>query len=170
MLFLPLLVLARWAADRYLRGSPGRRLARIAITDATGTARGAALASGLARRYARLAWPFLPAVLLGLLTLAVVAVGSIPPVLSTLNWAAISVTPWAAVLAAASSIIRHGDAFYDAPVGTVVAPRTEIGRNEPPPRRAPTSVGRRKATPRRPSRSPGGRFQGSAWGSSSSWR
>lgn len=34
------------------------------------------------------------------------------------------------MLAAASSIVRHGDAFYDAPVGTVVAPRTEIGRSE----------------------------------------
>ncbi len=136
--FLPFFVLLRWASDRYASGSPGRRLARIAVTDETGTAKGAVFVAQLARRYARFAWPLIPAAVLGLITALHAIVGATPPVLSTLNWAAGNATVSAAFLAAALSILRYTEAFYDAPVGTLVAPRSKLGQGQAVPSPGPT--------------------------------
>ena len=126
---VPLFLLLRWVADRAGGGSPGRRLARIAVTDAAGAAAGSALARPLARRYARLAWPILPgSVLMAASAAAGATTGSVPALLAAMAWMAGVALPWVAVLAAAIAIWRHRDTFYDAPSGTAVATRAEIAR------------------------------------------
>ncbi len=128
-LFYPIFILLRWASDRFAGGSLGRRLVRIAITDVGGTAKGAAVARLLARRYARFAWPHAPGTLvLALAALSGAAFGTVPATLQGLSWITASGLVGAAHLTAALAIFRHQDAFYDAPCGTAVAPRLEIAR------------------------------------------
>lgn len=128
-LFYPLFVLLRWASDRFAGGSPGRHLARIAVTDHGGTADGAALARLLARRYARFAWIYAPGALVMLVGAVVEAAsGSASPTLAGLTWVAQNALVGAAQLTAAMAIWRHADTFYDAPCGTAVATRLEIAR------------------------------------------
>lgn len=128
-LFYPLFVLLRWASDRFAGGSPGRRLARIAVADLGGTAEGMAFARLLARRYARFAWIYVPGALVVLVGAVVEAAsGTASPTLAALAWVAQNALVGAAQLTAAMAIWRHADTFYDAPCGTVVAPRLEIAR------------------------------------------
>ncbi|RYC33499.1 rhomboid family intramembrane serine protease [Lichenibacterium minor] len=128
-LFYPLFVLLRWASDRFAGGSPGRRLARIAVADLGGTAEGMAFARLLARRYARFAWIYVPGALVVLVGAVVEAgSGTASPTLAALAWVAQNALVGAAQLTAAMAIWRHADTFYDAPCGTVVATRLEIAR------------------------------------------
>lgn len=128
-LFYPLFVLLRWAADRFAGGSLGRRLARIGVTDAGGTAEGAVLARLLARRYARFAWPHAPGTLvLAIVAVVAAAVGTVPESLRGLSWVSATALVGAAHLTAVFAIYRRQDTFYDAPCGTAVAPRLEIAR------------------------------------------
>ena len=131
---LPLFVLLRWLADRYAGGSLGRRLARIAVTDGAAAATGAGLAQGLARRYARFAWPLLPGAVVGCFASAYgAAIGPVPQLVSILIWGFGPTLSSAAWLVAARQILGRADTYYDAPVGTVVTPRIEIERSEAPP-------------------------------------
>ena len=128
-LFGPLFILLRWASDRFAGGSLGRRLVRIAVTDAGGTASGAALPALLARRYARFAWPQAPGSLMLALGAAFEAAsGHSSQLLVGLSWLTGSALLGVAQLAAAMAIFRHQDTFYDAPSGTAVATRLEIAR------------------------------------------
>ncbi len=128
-LFYPLFVILRWASDRFAGGSPGRRLARIAVADHGGTADGAARARLLARRYARFAWIYAPGALVMLVGAVVEAAsGSASPTLAGLTWVAQNALVGAAQLTAAMAIWHHADTFYDVPCGTAVATRLELAR------------------------------------------
>lgn len=128
-LYFPLFILLRWATDRFWRGSPGRRLVGIAVTDRDGTAPAEAVPGLLARRYARFAWIHLPGAAL-LLAVACwqVAIGRAPLALDALAFFSASVWVGVAHLVAVMAVFRHQDTFYDAPSGTAVATRVEIAR------------------------------------------
>lgn len=128
-LFNPLFLLLRWATDTAWRASPGRRLVRIAVTDAGGTAAGPERQNLLTLRYARLAWVYLPgSLLIAAAACCEAATGGVPPLLAALTWFAGSVWIGAAQIAATMAIVRRRDTFYDAAVGTAVATRLEIAR------------------------------------------
>ncbi len=133
VLFFPLFILIRWVGDRSFGGSVGRKLGRIAVAMPDGVP----ARTAISRRMAAFAWPYWPGIaLVGATATWAFEMGSAPPLLMSLSWAAGSILIPASQLAAVMAVLGRRDAFYDEAVGTAVVPRSAAASADEVPARA----------------------------------
>jgi membrane associated rhomboid family serine protease/lipoprotein NlpI len=117
------LVLMRWALDRYTGASLGRRLARIRLVRFAGSDDPEVVHAALMRRYVLFALPLIPALIANVVLGFCELLGSEPhPVVSAVVGVAQHVPLWIGLACVLPAILRHREAFYDEPCGTAVTP------------------------------------------------